>query len=30
VFAAVVVLSVMAIALFGLLALLERRIVNWR
>jgi putative hydroxymethylpyrimidine transport system permease protein len=29
-FAAVVVLSAMAIALFGLLALLERKVVNWR
>ena len=29
-FAAVVVLSAIAIALFGLLALAERRIVTWR
>jgi len=29
-FAAVVVLSAMAIALFGLLALLERKVVDWR
>jgi NitT/TauT family transport system permease protein len=29
-FAAVVVLSVMAIALFALLALLEKRVVRWR
>jgi ABC-type nitrate/sulfonate/bicarbonate transport system permease component len=29
-FAAVVVLSAMAIALFGLIALAERRIVTWR
>ena len=30
VFAAIVVLSAMAIALFGLLSLLERRVVDWR
>ena len=29
-FAAVVVLSAIALALFGLLALAERRIVTWR
>jgi ABC-type nitrate/sulfonate/bicarbonate transport system permease component len=29
-FAAIVVLSAIAIALFGMLALLERRVVNWR